>query len=157
MKSSFTNFAFNQIQISTYKFNQPMITTYLKIIDNCPIHRFNGGRTCEEFFTADGSRSHFFTPIQPRTEYYWKLFSESENCIKTGAISKHCTVKSEGCHWTSLTRDHNSWFERIMCCNGMLKCAVNIIYLMFSWQVEFWLANKVLAKLQGSRAVTENQ
>jgi hypothetical protein len=29
--------------------------------------------------------------------------------------------------------------------------------LMFSWQVEFWLAKKVLLKLQGSRAVTENQ
>jgi hypothetical protein len=29
--------------------------------------------------------------------------------------------------------------------------------LMFSWQVEFLLAKKVLLKLQGSRAVTENQ
>ena len=29
--------------------------------------------------------------------------------------------------------------------------------LMFSWQVEFWLAKKVLLKFQGSRAVTENQ
>ena len=29
--------------------------------------------------------------------------------------------------------------------------------LMFSWQVEFWLAKRVLLKLQGSRAVTENQ
>ena len=96
------------------------------------------------FFTADGSRSHYFTPIQPRTEYYWKLFSESENCIKTEAISKHCKVKSAGCHWTSLTRDHNSWFERILCCNGMFKCAVNIIYLMFSWQVEFWLVTRYL-------------
>jgi hypothetical protein len=26
---------------------------------------------------------------------------------------------------------------------------------MFSWQVEFWLAEKVLLKLQGSRAVTD--
>ena len=68
-----------------------------------------------------------FTPIQPRTEYCWTLFSESENCIKTGAISKHCKGKSEGCYWTSLTRDHNSWFERIMCCNGVFKCAVNIM------------------------------
>ena len=29
--------------------------------------------------------------------------------------------------------------------------------LMFSLQVEFWLVKKVLLKLQGSRAVTENQ
>ena len=29
--------------------------------------------------------------------------------------------------------------------------------LMFSWQVEFLLAKKVLLKLQGSRAVTGNQ
>ena len=29
--------------------------------------------------------------------------------------------------------------------------------LMFSWQVEFWLAKKVLLKLHGSRAATENQ
>ena len=28
MKSSFTIFAFNQVQISTYKFNQSMINTY---------------------------------------------------------------------------------------------------------------------------------
>jgi hypothetical protein len=35
--------------------------------------------------------------------------------------------------------------------------AADIYYLMFSWQVEFWLAKKVLSKFQGSRAVTENQ
>jgi hypothetical protein len=27
------------------------------------------------------------------------------------------------------------------------------IYLMFLWQVEFWLAKNLLLKLQGSRAV----
>jgi hypothetical protein len=27
----------------------------------------------------------------------------------------------------------------------------------YSWQVEFWLAKKVLLKLQGSRAMAENQ
>ena len=127
MKRSFTIFVFYQVQISTYKFNQSMINTYLVIVDNCSIHRFNGEVRVSNLFTADGSRLHFFTPIQPRTEYCWKLFSESENCIKTGAISKHCKDKSEGCHWTSLTRDHNSWFERILCCNGMFKCAVNIM------------------------------
>jgi hypothetical protein len=86
------------------------------------------------------------TPICCKKKYSHvrpPLTITKENCIKTGAISKHCKVKSEGCHWTSLTRDHNSWFERILCCNGMFKCAVNIIYLMFSWQVEFWLATHV--------------
>jgi hypothetical protein len=29
--------------------------------------------------------------------------------------------------------------------------------LMFSWQVEFWLAKQILLTFQGSRAVTENQ
>jgi transposase len=42
MKRSFTIFVFYQVQISTYKFNQSMINTYLVIVDNCPIHRYNG-------------------------------------------------------------------------------------------------------------------
>ena len=40
---------------------------------------------------------------------------------------------------------------------GIFHTCDNHSYLMFSWQVEFWLAKKVLLKLQGSRAVTENQ
>ena len=66
MKRSFTIFVFYQVQISTYKFNQSMINTYLVIVDNCPIHRFNGEVRVSNLFTADGSRLHFFTPIQPQ-------------------------------------------------------------------------------------------
>ena len=38
-----------------------------------------------------------------------------------------------------------------------LKLFHSLITPILVWQAEFWLANKVHAKLQGSRAVTENQ
>ena len=75
MKSSFTNFAFNQIQISTYKFNQSMITTYLVIVDNCPIHRFNGGDVRVSNFLQQMGVGHI---ILPR---YSPELNITENCF----------------------------------------------------------------------------